>query len=320
MPAAAALPRPLLGLVAAATVASMLTHARLASACDAARPAEDLAALPGPWREALEALVAATRDSSQPWGCPDATVWVSVRGEEAWLAVTRPGGLALERRVESPGDLLPLGMALLARPSRTQRPPLAPAAGSPQARAGPGGAAVPKADRVRVEASASLSYAGLTEAMTAGAGLRGALPFGPWSATLWLRYYAVVSALGDAPVDFDLGELTIGAGAGYALLESPVRIDGGVFAGLAIVDMAVSAKDAQPGGEEPEEVESGVVDVRLGAEMRLAIPLVSPVRAVVAASAEISPASLASPGRRLDPVLPPLPGYGASLGLEAGIP
>ena len=50
-------------------------------------------------------------------------------------------------------------------------------------------------------------------------------------------------------------------------------------------------------------------------------PLVSIVSLVAATGIELSPGSLASPDRTLDPALPPLPSYvlGFDLGVEVGI-
>lgn len=75
-------------------------------------------------------------------------------------------------------------------------------------------------------------------------------------------------------------------------------------------------------GEDEREVELRALDGRLGTELRLSVPIVSLLRALVALDAEIAPASLADGDRRIDPTLPPLPAYGVGLGagLEVEIP
>ena len=104
-------------------------------------------------------------------------------------------------------------------------------------------------------------------------------------------------------------------GVGYALARAP-RFDVGAYAGVAVMAMAALSE----GGF--GEVEASSVDPRLGLEMRLSLPVVSPLGVVFALDADLSPTALADPGRRLDPTLPKMPSYsiGLSAGVEVGVP
>src|SRR5262245_52656980 len=93
-----------------------LTWASPLYACHPAHAEGDVDGLPLPWREALDALVLATADASQPWGCPNAALALDVDDAGATLRVTRVGTDPLERRLASPDDVVPLGKAVLAQP------------------------------------------------------------------------------------------------------------------------------------------------------------------------------------------------------------
>jgi hypothetical protein len=113
----------MLGVVAA------LTGPALAGECAPARVGVDPASLPGPWRQALDALLAATAREGQPWSCPDARVTLRPPGDHglAQLEVEDASGVR-RRPVASPDDVVPLGEAMLARtivpvPPRAGAPP-----------------------------------------------------------------------------------------------------------------------------------------------------------------------------------------------------
>jgi hypothetical protein len=162
-------------------------------------------------------------------------------------------------------------------------------------------------------------YAGAADLVALGGVARAGLPFGRWSAGLRVRVAVLAAELGATAPDFDFTELAIGGGIGYAVVTGPVRVHVELYGAMAVVDMEAESLAA---GREEVEVESGVVDGRLGTEARLSVPLSDVFHVVVAADADVSPASLGNADRRLDPLLPALPVYtiGLSTGLEVAIP
>lgn len=296
-------------------LAAALCYQRPAECCVAAR-ADNLDKLKDPWRSELAALVSATRDASQPWGCPAAHLTLDVETDDAVLRVRRDGAAPMARRITHPGDLVSLGKAMLARPlppqarlEPTELPYL------PALDATPDASHLDEPPRAFVQGAADVRYAGVSELVSAGALLRGELPIDRWAASVGVRYGELVGDLGARHLDLGYSELAVMGGVGYAVVDEP-RLIVGLKGGLAVVDMEVQTDPSSD-----NEVESGAVDGRLGAELRLSIPVWSVLRLHIAADAELSPASVASE-RRIEPELPPMPAYtiGLGLGVEVAVP
>ena len=289
---------------------------RAAQACEPLLVAGDPSSVPSAWQLQLDALVEATRQLGQPWSCPAASASLQVEEGVGTLRIERPGAASMSRQLGAPEELVPLGKAMLARPAPPEPPPqitLPPGLGSGEA---PGGAASePQPPRALVEAAATVRYVGVSELMAVGVAARGTLPFDRWLASLWVRYTAFVADVGDSGADLDYSELVIGGAAGYSLLTEPVRLDAALTVGMAVVDMETQSTASVQDG--PQEVQSGLVDGRVGLELALVVPLTEMFHLPIALDADLAPASLANSDRRLDPLLPPVPAY--TLGLRAGL-
>ena len=185
--------------------------------------------------------------------------------------------------------------------------------------------------RALIEATGSARYAGFSQFMMAGGGIRGTLPVGAWYGSLALRYTTVVAELGTAAPELSAWELGMMGALGYSVIRDPVRLDLGLVGGIAIVDM--SAREASAPASEGEDedgddeegddlAEGSVVDGKMGIELRLSIPMVDVLNLLVALDGDLAFASLGDSARRIDPALPPVPGYsvGLSVGLEVGVP
>jgi hypothetical protein len=322
---------------AALGAALVVTAARLypAAACEPARIAADDGDLADQWRGELESLVEATRDPSKPWGCPDVTLALRFDGSRVVLRVVRADGSVTERQVDDPEELSPIGKALLARPlapvplhvepDGPARSPVAPETGGADA------VVDDDAPRFRIEATGGFRYAGVTDAVLGGAGARGTLALGAWSTALWLRYAALLRSFGASGDEPRLREISIGASGSYRLLDTPVALDLGLDASVVLMEMSAVGSDGDDedeagGTEESNEgedaSEAGMVDGRIGLELRMAFPLVSILRGIVALDAELAPAAFAQAERRDDPKLLSAPAYtaGLALGLELGFP
>ena len=301
---------------------ALVTCVEVAGACKPARTTQDLSQLEPAWSEALLELVDASRDPAQPWGCPNATLFLDTQGEGRELRVERSGAPSISRKLDVPDDVVVMGKAMLARPLETPAPPPVPAPSyvAPDVPDEEEEEEEPSA-RGYVEAHGAMRYAGITKAIAMGGGGRGTIPIGRWSIGFGARYVLMAADVGNrtAAQDFEYNELTIYGGVGYALVTEPVRLRVGLNAALALVDLDL---DQQVPGESELEVESGAVDGRLGTELRLTVPIWNILSFAASIDAELSPASLVDSNRRVDPELPPLPGYtiGTALGLEVAIP
>ncbi|MEZ4443588.1 MAG: hypothetical protein R3B72_31240 [Polyangiaceae bacterium] len=300
----------LLGLVAFARSAG-------AEPCEPARAVGDLDGLPAAWGDALSDLVDATRDPSQPWGCPRALVALAVAGEGATLVVERPGARSMERPVTAPADLVPIGKAMLAR-AEAAPPPELPAP-PPPASAGPDAATSDAPAAAYLDATAAFRYHGTSNVMTAGASLRGTLPVGQLRIGLAGRYTQLVAPLSNQQPELGFTDLGITAILGYQLVDAPVRFVAGLTGSVVVVGLETEGPD--PIGD-LDDRERDQVDARLGLEARLAVPLGSVFSFLSALEVEMAPAALAQLDRRLDAALPFLPSYvlGLSAGLEVSVP
>jgi len=304
-------------LSSALSLGLLLASEGRALGCRPVQVRRPVAELPAAWQQALDALVAASGDAAQPWGCSGGQASLRMSGEGAVLSVERPGAAPMSRPLSGPGELLPAGKAMLAR----AEPPVPPPAPAPPAEPPPPDAAEPDAPpRAYVEASGAGRYAAITSMMALGGAVAGRLPIGRWSAGLWLRYLVGAAGLTDAASATDYAELGIGAQVGYDLLRDPVGLRAGLYGALVVVDM--ESQLAAPAGQGDNEVGSGAVDGRAGMELALAVPIASVLSAVLAVDGDMAPASLGHTDRRLDPALPPLPAYtlGLRAGLQVGVP
>ena len=280
--------------------------------------------LPPSWRAAADALVTASADAAQPWGCPAAELSITPEADGgASITVARQTGEVIVRHLDAPDDLVPVGKALLARP---QHPPAAPAppTGNPSATAPiPVDDDAPATPRAYLEAGLVLRFLGGTRAVLAGGAARGDLPFGRFHAGIWVRYAAAIATADPDRPDLFVGELGIGAAAGYRLLFEPAGLDLALTTAVVVVDFGAAGLAGDAAQASPEDVvESGAVDGRIGLELRLTPALAPGWHALVAVDGEIAPAALVTPVRRVDPQLPPLPTFtvGLRLGVEGDVP
>jgi len=298
-------------------VGALLSPAAPARACEPAHLTGDLDRLPESWRRELEALVAATRDANQPWGCSGARVALRLdQGDAgATLRVDRRGARRMERHLASPLDVVPMGKALLAQPVAPPPPP-EPDPDLPQlleAMQGDAAATEDRAPRALVDATATVRYLGNSHLLVAGAGIRGTLPIDDFQVALAARYAELVNALGYPDGNPGLSTLAVSGIFGYQVVDAPVRLTLGLSGTVALLSVEVE------GDDRVVEVERSAVDGRFGTEARLAVPLVSIVDFLVALDAELAPGSL---NRSLHPLLPPVPAYvvGVNTGLGVRIP
>jgi hypothetical protein len=335
----------ILGAAIAASVVTGAVHA-CAAECAPAQVVGDPTALPQAWRQALEALVAATGKEGQPWSCPDARVALIPPSDRGLAELEVEDASGRRRRpVASPEDVVPLGEAMLAHPVASHPadnplpPPPAPsgampnpaipnasmpgatmpgaakpAAGQePRSKAPPSAMASVVAGRsVLVDALVGAHYTGPTRAILLGPEVRATLDFERWSASLLGRYDASIATLQPVPEHFSLASATLGLGCGYRLVAAPVELVLALEPTLAVVFMG----GQRPGTSEPDV--DAHVDMRIGARLGAAIPLRGRVRAVGAVALEGAPAALFGDRHSRRHVLPELPGYlaGLSLGVE----
>ena len=284
-----------------------------AAVCEPARPMGNLTSLPETWRNELNALVSATADEGQPWGCPGALVALSLDDEGATLHVDRRGAQTMARHVASPLEVVPMGKAMLAQTVAAAPPP------EPDGRAerilekvaADAVAHEPQPARGYVDASGTVRYLGNSRLLVAGGGVRGTLPVDDFRVALAARYTELVNALGFADADPGLSTLAVSGIVGYQLVDDPVQLTVGSSGTVALVSQAAEGPD--PEGD-ADDAERSTVDGRMGTEVRLAIPLVSIVDFLVSLDAELAPGSI---DRVLDPILPAVPAY--TVGMNAGV-
>jgi hypothetical protein len=322
---------------------ALLARTSPAHACAPARLGPEAASLPLPWRQALDALVAATTDEGQPWSCPDARVSLTLHGDVAFAELVvedvRGGVPRLRRRrVASPADVVPLGEAMLAKvsvpePTEPSAPPVppvevgGPALSPPRSpandNAGPGPTA-PMGSPIPPRQGAEL-YLGLLagprfsaplQTVWMAASIRAVVALESWSAGLWGRYNGPVAILhlDPKPPQFSMSEMTFGLTGGYKLIKSPVELTASLEPIVAVVIMS----SLRPGND--EEDSDAKVDFRLGGRLGLAVPMTSRLRLLVAFDGEAAPGALGSEHSRwVDRRLQlPMPAYtvGLSVGME----
>ena len=334
------MPRPVPATVAFA--ASLAAFGLLARAA-AARPCEPLhivthpAKLPPVWRDAVDALVAATSREGQPWSCPGGESELRLdegegRRAGATLFFRDPAGRAATRRVPSAAMLVPIGEALLAAVSVDVGEPVEALSGHPappaptadETQAGrdprdappdaapapaksPTGAAALREPRALVDGLGGVRYGGAMRALWGTATARVAVPFGPWSAGIWARY-AQPYVFDPLPIGFAIYDTSIGLSAGRRVLAAPVELDVTFDPSIALVQMET--------GDAPSSASGAKLDGRLGVGLRAALPFSAHWRGVLALDGEIAPVSAAH-ARLISPLLPALPWW--SMGLSGGL-
>ena len=94
----------------------------------------ETAFLPARWQQALDALIEATAHEGQPWSCPDARVTLvppgppQTPGRRALPQLQVEDAAGVRRHpVTSPGEIVPLGEAMLARTFTLETPAPRPA-------------------------------------------------------------------------------------------------------------------------------------------------------------------------------------------------
>lgn len=321
--------------LATIAVASLLGEP--AKACEPARLEGDASALSEPWRAELRALLEASGDAAQAWGCSGATVGLELDDVSATLTVLRPGATLMRRPVATPNDVVPLGKAMLARsmpaPLPEPEPAEAPTSNLPAMPVEPASPPAPpsvrwggpSADSVEdvvaddpprayLDAMTDFRYVGQTSVVMIGGGARAELPVGRWYGALSGRISTVAAEVNDKPREFEMDELALKGSLGYQPLVEPVAFRAGLYGALAVVSMEAEGTAPQDTGDvEPD----GAVDGRVGAELRVAAPMSRTFSWMFGMEAEVAPASLANPDRRLDDLLPPMPGY--AIGLHTGL-
>lgn len=293
-----------------------------AAACAPAKVARGVDVLPEAWQQAVRDLVASTGSEGQPWSCQGGTVDLALRGDGATLTVTDEAGRSISRDVETPGDVVPLGEALLAKPAPAVvapvvAPPVAPQPGPAQ----PDKTAPPARDRGPVvkkpfmvlNASLAPRYAGRSNVLWGGVTGAVEFPFSSWLAGGWVRYDGPAASL-DRPTH--VTEVCVGATFARTFEVKPVEIRAGVRPSVAIVNQSF--------GREREDV--GRVSGRIGLEASAVFPVSSPVRALVAFDSELSPREIGEevhrpPADQPQQPQPEFPSYtmGLGLGVEVAI-
>jgi hypothetical protein len=289
----------------------------------------ETAFLPARWQQALDALIEATAHEGQPWSCPDARVTLVPPGPpqtpgRRGLPLLQVEDAAGVRRhpVTSPGEIVPLGEAMLARTFTLEtpapRPPpsppvsLAPVLAAESAPWATARGPRPPDPSVLVDFLVGSRVTGPTLAVLMGAELRTTLVFDRWSAGLMARYDSAVAYLQPVPDQFSLSSVSIGLTGGFRLLAAPIELTLAVEPSLGVLLLS----DQRPDMTEPEV--DTKIDMRLGTRLSAAIPLTERIRALCALGGEGAPEALFSDrhSRRRD--LPLLPAYmaGLSLGLE----
>lgn len=282
-----------------------------AGPCQPARILAEGPALPEPWLRAASELAVAVVEEGHMWSCAGGELQLAVTdGGGATLRRRGPRGREVTRRVPTPGDLVPTAQALLApiTPAPTTAasiaaPPAAPDAAQPSPPA-------PAAPRVVIEALVGPRYGGTLRAVWAAGTLRINVPIEAWSVGAWVRY-GVPYVIDASPTDFSMSDLGFGLSLARRLLTAgPLELQATFDPSIAFVSME--------GGAEPNLAQGAMIDGRLGLGVRATLRWNRMWRGVFALDGELAPASLAR-ARRIDPALPPLPGYsvGASVGVGA---
>lgn len=326
-------------LALALSVAAVPASA-IAADCAPVAAAEGTANLPKAWRAAIEELRSATAQPGKPWSCVGGEVELALGPSGGGtLKVRTADGVLIERQVDAPEDVAPLGEAMLAKPEARPvdpvDPPVAPPIDDPppadpapvvevkaptmnatsgsSASVSPDGVA-PDGDerpdpRVIVAAMVSPRYAGKSDIAMGSAEVSVGVPIARWVPGVWLRF--------DGPLDVDkrdipFVEACIGGSFGRAFSASIVDITPSLTGSAAI-----QVEDL------PNHQKGDVrVDARVGANVRVALPRKSLVRAAFSADFEIAPAQVRDDDRHdpQDPTLPEharLPAY--TLGLGVGV-
>lgn len=293
--AALTLPTTLLGLSLSAmlpTPASVTPP----QPCAPARLGANVAAQPEAWRHAVEALVAATGTSGQPWSCVGGEVDLVVVADAAKVTVVDADGHAVTREVVSPDEVGPVGEALLAKPL-----PPGPESATPP----PTPEQEQRPPRVLMGALLGPRYAGPAHRIWGGATLMAAVPFQSWGGGVWIRLDGLSMPLVEGLPQ--TGELCIGASAFRTFTIGSVELRPALRPSLAVVTSVVPEEDLE--GDKKFDQDTRV-NFRIGLETQVVVPLTDAFRALIALDGEISPsARVWSTG--------PFPGY--TIGLGVGI-
>jgi len=285
-----------------ATALALSASVAWAGPCRAARTGPGVDGQPDPWRQAVAALIAASADEGQPWGCSGGVILLVAHDTGATLTIVSDDGHATVREVTMPDDVLPLGQALLARPLPPAAPPTAVAPPPDQ----PSSGALPP-PRVLIDALIVPRYAGRSNVILGGVSAGAAIPFGPWFGGVWLRYDALSVSL--SPQGGPLTEVCFGAAGGRSFMLGPIELRGSVVPSVAVV----TRDTGKPGDGETH------VDGRIGLDARGVIPITPLVRAIVALDGEIAPREFGDDmrPRHDDDRFSPFPAY--TLGLGVGV-
>jgi hypothetical protein len=299
------LPRPffLVSLLLAAAALSGTTRA----ACVGARVAPAVSGQPEPWRRAVEALARSTAEPGHPWSCAGGEIDLVASGAGALLIIRREGEAWITRPVGSPGDVLPLGEALLARPVGFEQPePPAPAAPTEApAAVAPAPAVAASGPRLLVGASVAADYAGRSRLGLIGPEIAAAVPLGSWLPQVSFRYQSSVGSRGPSIDAIGLGAALLRR---WSIAGGELRVGGRLGAGLAVQDLP------RPAGAQAH------LDAHLGLLAAAVVPLWSSLRLVLAIEGErglfsrtIGDLSVAAPH--------PFPSYllGGSAGVELAL-
>jgi hypothetical protein len=302
----------------ACAMTAVLAGPALAEECPRIQEGPTVASQPDAWKSAVDQLAAETARPDKPWGCVKGSVDVVVHGTGATLIVRTADGVDVSRELDGIEDLVPLGEAILAKPT----PSLAAKDASPPAQAGPtlsGSAAPPKNDATSpavstpredpwlvASAVASPRYAGSTNALLASAEARVTAPIKHWVPGGWVRVDGPIANFGP---DADFVSLSIGASFGRVFSIGPVDLTPSLDGSAAI----------QFREDRPHDPGDTHVDARLGADARVAFPRKSIVRAVVTSDFELAPGQLADdrppPPKNGDAPRTDLPSYTIGLGI-----
>jgi len=317
----------LLGLTFSAMLAPLVSPA---PSCPPARLGPNVVNQPQVWRRAVEALVASTAVSGQPWSCVGGEIDLVVGEQAATLTVVGDDGRAITREVASPDDVQPLGEALLAKPlpmpseveaksgSKGEKTAPAPKPAPTKESEAPTPLREP---RVLLSMLVGPRYAGPASLLWGGFSLAATLPPRPWGGGVWLRYDALSAPLDERPPP--VRELCVGAAAVRAFGLGPVELRAALRPSLAVVmGEAERATEGTTAPRVPAAENEVGLDFRLGAEAQVVVPIVRVLRAVFALDGEFAPTALGRAPRlpHDDEVEMPHFTLGLGVGVEVAIP
>lgn len=327
-------------LALALSVAAVPASA-LAADCAPVVASEGTTNLPKAWRAAIEELRSATAQPGKPWSCVGGSVELALNASGGGtLRVRTADGVTIERQVDGPEDVAPLGEAMLAKPEARPVDPVdpvdppakpidepPPADPSPMVQvkapttnvtAGSSASVAPDAvdpageerpdPRVIVAAMIAPRYAGKSDLAMGSAEVSVGVPIARWVPGVWFRF--------DGPLDVDKHDIPF--------VEACIGGSFGRVFSASIVDITPSLTgSAAIQVEDPPQHQKGDVrvDARVGANVRVALPRKSLVRAAFSADFEIAPAQVDDDRHgQDDPTVPEharLPAY--TLGLGVGV-